>query len=182
MKGKGSSTSKTRLAHPVPVDGTASALVLTSYEQRVAHAPQRDLQRWAAIGAIAAPIVYVWAAGWPPARLLLFVAGLGLVLLQLALVAPIEQRALTYRKRGAASGISLSTVVRFKVLFLGVRALIACDLLVESASLSWGLVLKVVMLSLCDDPVRRYIDAITLRRMLDPDEHAAGTAGKGNPS
>ena len=143
--------------------GQQPPLPLTSYERRVREANPRDLAIWVLVGCIAAPVVYTWIVGWPPARPGLFVAGMVLLAVWFALVSPTQSRALRFRKLGPAGGVTLRGVLLLRVLFLGVRLLIAATILLQSHRLSWGIVVQVALLSLCDDPLKRYVAHRTLQ-------------------
>ena len=137
-------------------------------------ATPRALFAWAVIGEVAALVLYAVIAGWPPSHPLPFVAGVILVVVWLVLVFPTQEYALRYRKLGAVSGSTMRALLLCRGLSLLARASIAGTLLLQRGSLSWGFVVAVLLLAVCDDPVKRYADRRALDTLKDDVEAAGG--------
>ncbi|HVA92362.1 MAG TPA: hypothetical protein VNL71_21255 [Chloroflexota bacterium] len=154
----------------MPLDAGArratTLLRLTRYERRISAASRSDLRNWAILGGIAAPVVYTAIAGWPPTRPGLFGLGLALVFTWLVLVPPIEDQALRYRKLGVESGITLRHVLLLRLLSLAIRASIVGILVLQGATSSSYVLVKALVLTICDDPIKRYVDSRILHDLL----------------
>jgi hypothetical protein len=150
-----------------------STLVLTRSEHWVMAAHRRHLQRWAVMGGVAAPIVYAWVAGWPPAHPLPFGVGLALVVLGLVALPLTESRTPRSRKMGRAGGVPPRTVL-LRVLSVAVWALIAATLLMQRGTPTVG-GLKAVLVLMCADPIKRYAGHVALHRIRAAVEEKGGT-------
>ena len=156
----------------LPLNTTArhptATLQLTKYERRIMAGSRTDLRNWAILGSLAAPVVYSAIVGWPPTRPLLFGLGMVLVFAWLMLVPPTEDQALRYRKLGLESGATLRRVLLLRLLSLALRAAIVGILVLQGATASPLVVVKALVLTICDDPIKRYADYRILHNLLAP--------------